>query len=996
MMSPLSRCGALAALLLFAAGATQADVTVRGGRHPNFNRLVFDYQAPVDYTLRLDDGSLVITLQADEPLDFDGVDPETLPLLGTPDARIADGQTEVRVPVPDTAATIDFVLGTRVVIDVFPEEAEARQAERGRAARLAGTASPDTPETAGAPVDASEDLPDLPSSRGGVPDGRAGVAGSVPPSEADTARQAPDRPRLGTVAVTAESIPGGVALTLPFEGDLPAANVFERAGRAWIVFSNLYDFDLSGLDFRRPPLDGRLTGARRVDTEQTSGLVLDLAVDQSLVAKRERGGWRVEFKDGLATPARPLRVVPQPGEAGTQIFLPVESAWRPVRVNDDAVGDELVLVPVSAPGIGLADTRRYAEFVLIATAQGIAVQPLADGLAVQRFNNGVQIFSRDGLALTDTARADGRLRPRRLIDLRAWALGGRGDFVRNRTQLIAAISDLPDSRRNSGRWELARFYVAHDEAAEALGILELMLDEDEGLIDTAEFRAVRGLANLMQRRTGQALEDLRHPELLVDPDASLWRTLAAEPEGRTQEALDAYLLGKDIIGFYRAERQAAFRLAAIKAALAEERYELAEDELAEFESLDLTQGQRGQALLLRARLAAARGEIVAALDLFEQAAQTPDPGAAALARLERIRFALKHENLTPTLAVEQLEDLRFAWRGQDFEIDLLSTLGELYISIGRYRQGFNTLRQAVEVYPDDPRTGRIVRQMQRYFELLFLEGGGDLTPFEAVALFEDFRELTPQGATGDRIIRRLVDRLVAVDLLDRAADLLRYQVEFRLEGAPQAQIAARLAKVHLLNREPKKALDILRATRQARVPEDIRRERKLVEARALTEMESYEEAEVLLEGEIGPEVERLRADIFWEADNWPAVVRSAETLLGDPDGRRALSIEDRQQVVRWAIALTFLEEDRAILALRENWGGLMRDGEFERVFDLFTQQEIVRSQSPAERARSIANVNAFRSFLANYRADFTEDPAADDAQAPAPEETAAAGAETGP
>jgi len=63
--------------------------------------------------------------------------------------------------------------------------------------------------------------------------------------------------------------------------------------------------------------------------------------------------------------------------------------------------------------------------------------------------------------------------------------------------------------------------------------------------------------------------------------------------------------------------------------------------------------------------------------------------------------------------------------------------------------------------------------------------------------------------------RRLADRLVAVDLLDQASELLQYQIDKRLEGAARAQVAARLAMVYLTNRKPDRAIAALRSTRIA-------------------------------------------------------------------------------------------------------------------------------------------------------------------------------------
>ena len=60
---------------------------------------------------------------------------------------------------------------------------------------------------------------------------------------------------------------------------------------------------------------------------------------------------------------------------------------------------------------------------------------------------------------------------------------------------------------------------------------------------------------------------------------------------------------------------------------------------------------------------------------------------------------------------------------------------------------------------------------------------------DALSLFYDFRDLTPIGRRGDEMIRKLADRLVSVDLLDQAAELLQHQVDNRLQGAARAQVA---------------------------------------------------------------------------------------------------------------------------------------------------------------------------------------------------------------
>jgi hypothetical protein len=144
--------------------------------------------------------------------------------------------------------------------------------------------------------------------------------------------------------------------------------------------------------------------------------------------------------------------------------------------------------------------------------------------------------------------------------------------------------------------------------------------------------------------------------------------------------------------------------------------------------------------------------------------------------------------------VSELETLTAVWRGDETEVEALQVLARLYTEERRYRDSFYVMRSAMAARPDWEMTRRIQEGAAATFEALFLAGKGDALPaVDALALFYDFRELTPIGRRGDEMIRRLADRLASVDLLDQAADLLQYQVDHRLQGAARAQVATRLA-----------------------------------------------------------------------------------------------------------------------------------------------------------------------------------------------------------
>ena len=224
-----------------------------------------------------------------------------------------------------------------------------------------------------------------------------------------------------------------------------------------------------------------------------------------------------------------------------------------------------------------------------------------------------------------------------------------------------------------------------------------------------------------------------------------------------------------------------------------------------------------------------------ALAAYRTAADSWDRPAAAQGRLREIVLRYSLGDLKRDDVISELETLTTVWRGDETEIEALQILARLYTEEGRYRDAFYVMRSAMTAHPNSEMTRRIQDEAAATFDSLFLAGKGDALPaIDALALFYDFRELTPIGRRGDEMIRRLADRLVSVDLLDQAAELLQYQVDHRLQGAARAQVATRLAVIYLMNRKPDRALATLRATRTADLSNELRNQRLLLEgARAV-------------------------------------------------------------------------------------------------------------------------------------------------------------------
>ncbi|RMB08939.1 tetratricopeptide repeat protein [Eilatimonas milleporae] len=992
------------------------QVRIRTGLHPDYSRVVFDFTVAPDYRLERTGTELRIVFERGLSADFGTLDAASLRDIQSPRLIENDGRTIMAFTVAENARTRDFLSGQSVVLDVFSDPSRA-PATVPPAVSSPPVSSSDTAETI---PQSQEDEPQPPSSAGLVAADTGEVEPIVNPGEEPDEGPLPERGVDGAgrpdserggrtdielvarrevigdlilpvmpvsgedggrslIRPVVEAFDQELTLTFPWR-DTVAGAAFVRGGVAWLVFDRAYDLDAGDLGANEQAVTRWM---REVDVlPHPDALVMRLVLRRQISVVLEKVGldWVVRMKQSLAKPRFPLVPERRLDEAQRQqIFIPAADLGRKVAVEDPLVGDEVVIFPTNSQGRGLANRFSFAAAELPETAQGIAVVPFSDRVQVSRFPDGVAIQA-DGIPLFSASAGVSQIARRgvaagagRLVDFDAWRAGEAWRYRESKSLLQYELSVAQPGERNEARWRLARFFVAHGRDAEAMGLLEILLEEDPSRESRADFRIARGIASFGMGQLPAAYEDLTHRSLLSDQDAELWLAMVAESDGRYGDALDHYRRGRDVMGTYDAVTRADMQLAMVRAAIAEEDYVLASEELSLLAGLDLTPKQVTEAVFQRARLAEREGLTEQAAVQYADLAMSPQRGVAARARYAAVQRALSDGSMTPDSAIEELERLRYAWRGNAFEVQVIDILADLYFMQRQYASGLESLRQGVAYYPDAAREKRFTARMGQTFRDLYLEGEADsLSPLQAIGLFYQFRELTPLGADGDLMIRRLADRLVSVDLLDRAAELLDYQVRVRTEGAARALIASNLAKVYILDQHPDKAIEILRATREPQLPADISASRRWVESRALIELDRFEEAEVLLEQDDSGEAELLRSDIYWGAQDWQRLVRTNRRLLGDA-WRNGSPLSDRQRLhlIRMAIAMTFLEDRQGLIDVRSLYGNAMRDGNFANAFDLLTNNQELSGREIGAIASQIASVEKLQSFMRDYRSDFT-------------------------
>ncbi|MGD0025594.1 MAG: tetratricopeptide repeat protein, partial [Xanthobacteraceae bacterium] len=767
----------------------------------------------------------------------------------------------------------------------------------------------------------------------------------------------------------------GANLKLSFAFMTPtAAAVFYRADTLWIVFDSKADIDLSALagESSRTIRSADLTHAPDAD-------IVRIKLDRPHLASVAVDGpvWTVEVGDSILESTKALDLTRNLiGPNRSSVTIPFEEAHQLHRISDPEVGDQLVVVTAFAPVRGFIHTQDFVEFRALASTQGVVVEPLADDVNVELAPAKVVVSRPNGLTLSSSLQALLRgsgLRPV-TFDSQLWGFDRQASYVERQSHLIDAAAAAPENKRLGPRLDLARFYLARDMYPEAKGVLDVVLADERPAVEDVSATVLRAAAEIMMNRPEDALKDLADPAVGDQHDAALWRALAYARQGKWAQAREGLKTVEAAVATLPIELQRVALKDEMRASIEVGDFAGAENALNDFETIGVPHDMQPAMSVLIGRLDEGMGRTEDALAAYRTAADSWDRPAAAQGRLRETVLRHSLGDLKREDVVSELESLTTVWRGDETEIEALQVLARLYTEEGRYRDSFYVMRSAMTAHPDWDMTRRIQEEAAKTFDSLFLAGKGDSMPaIDALALFYDFRELTPIGSRGDEMIRRLADRLVSVDLLDQAADLLQYQVDNRLQGAARAQVATQLAVIYLMNRKPDRALATLRATRTADLSTELRNQRLLLEGRALSDLGRHDFALEVIANIDGREAIRLRSDILWAARRWRESAEQVELMYGDRWKEwQPLSDVERADILRAEIGYALGEDTLGLERFREKYAAKMAGTPDARAFEIVSAPLGTSGAGFADIAHAAASVDTLEGFLRDMKARYPE------------------------
>lgn len=958
------------------------EVRVRVGDHDNYSRIVFEWNKSPPYSVSKEAGALTVLFKESAQADLSSVNAVMVENIGTVSQK-KDKGLAVTLQISPDAKFRHFKIGQRIIVDVYDSAGTPNRSKALSQAKNTLKATEKPPKT----------LKDVQKE---VKSGKQIVVDTVeamPIVEVASVPIEPEDPHVITLTTTKKV---GMA-------------VFIRAKHLWIVVDDpsiTVPPQLSGPD------KDKFANFDRMDIP--GGVAYRMPLSDGFNVYAEGGGllWRVVISPNTRSrnPVKSQASFDGMSDfAGGSLFWPMALPRKKLEIKDSLVGDTLHIVTVEDAGQYAGEARKYIDMEVIDSVVGLVLKSWVDDLAIGIVPEGVNVTRAGGLSLSskrdtapvlltqqideeDTYNEYGEAPPEkealsRIFSFKGWEMGGPNALEENRRVLMVGMSDKDGYGKVEGLLTLAKLNVANNRGVEALGLLRIAENELAGIEQSPEFISLRAAAATLAGQYDVAIPNLFDKELQKYGEIGIWKATALAGLEDWKQAYNTMPDNLDLVAEYPVQIRYPIALKLAETSLRAGDLDKAEGLLALIDESDkhVPAAVIAAFSYLSAEASRQHGDADTATKTWTKLTKSRDDYFRAKAGLSLTRLQLEDKKITPAEAVDRLEALRYAWRGDELETLINYRLGQVYIENGDYLKGLSVLRNAISLSPDTVMSKEVTSYMTDTFRSLFTSGKlEEISTLDAVSIYDEFKELTPAGSEGDLFVQNLAENLVSVDLLGRAGSLLEHQIIHRLEGDDAIKVGLRLAAIRLLDSKPDgalRALDLtdqainLAATEYSKSYSEERAESQLLRSRALSKLNRTGEAVEMLDllakrrgGDLN--IARLKADMAWVAGRWDDAAEAFQTLIAGENISLTRPVTDAQRdlIMNRAIALNLAGNRVALTNLRERYGDTMKQTQKSRMFELVTRPRQMGLLGSRDSVQSlISEVDLFGEFLESYR-----------------------------
>lgn len=964
-----------------ATAVDQGQMSVRLGAHQGYTRLVFDFPKLTAY--RVEPAGAQTRIVFDTPLSPSVMPQPSALLKGIGAQRLDSNTLAVTLTLAPKSEIKHYRLMRRVVVDIHADTppAPVKTAEAKKPAP-----PPVEKTTAPAPVTAK---PVAPATTAAAPEKENTAAETAKalglPEDSALRIDTVPAPAAAPVEIV-ETVAAPTTVTLSTVEPTKLA-VFERNGMLWIVMAG--KAGSSAAPLVSGPDQAFMGEAAPLNFDGGRAYRYLLPPDRKLAVTRKSLQWTIALGEKIR--AEPAAATLEVGGSASvpALTADLKDGGPVLKIEDPVVGDMLLVVPVSSPAARIEDSRRYANVEILPSGAGMALRPLADDVTVEATPEGLRIASGTGIAATrieageasaamiDAAKAFAATNAptERLFDFPNWLQGGIRKLNDNRRAIEqqAAAATTPEARLDALQ-KLALLYFANGFGEETLGILRLVMSEDPEFEKNPNIIALRGAAAAMAGHYEDALQDLSTPAIQTHPEVKMWTGYAAAATEQWRRADGAFPRTTALLSEYPSNLAIPMTIYMAESNLRLGHADTAAQLLGTLKDMSLKDMPQAQAAIdyLRGEAARQDGRFAEAIELWKPVAEGLDRLYHTKASLALTLLQLQEKQIGMKEAIDRIDSLRFAWRGDGLEVQTLAALGRIKILNGQYVEGLDDLKTAAgfaDQMRDDstPLRDEMAATVRRLFVAADRK---PLKPLQAVSVYNTYGDLLPEGEESRQGALNFADYLVQMDLLDRAAAMISESLDGTADDAQRADIGTRLAAIYLLDGKPALALDALLRSNAAgtAIDGDLAQRRTLLRARAQSQLNQTDDAIATLAPLQSAEAKRLTADVLWRARRFTDAAAAIEALLPQPLPAR-LDDETARLVMNMAVGYKLAGDSTGLADVRQRFAAPMAATPFGPTFTVVTRDGGSASLGDRDTILKIAGeVDMFKSLLDSYKA----------------------------
>lgn len=791
---------------------------------------------------------------------------------------------------------------------------------------------------------------------------------------ANTATQEGSSQTAGSTTSQAQAQPQ-IIKSLSFSWNIPTnIAVFKRNQYLWIAFDHTQNINVEELKNYAYPLIKEI-----VQLPNNQGTVIRILPSENVNVGIRREGllWIVDLSTGKkSAETKELPVFTQyDGSNHSYMFIPSSNAGNVISIFDPEIGDVISIIPTGDENIGFKSTYNYPDLTLHNTISGMAIIYNADDITINRGNSGISIHRpQKNLNISDDIEALKRQSLLNQSQNREKLLFSmlppdtlRLDYNDAVSQLKEGIIKSDADMRNKAKLSLAEYYLSQGLGTNALAVLNELSKDQAPEVESNHYHILRGVANYLTRRYADALKNLSYGDISSSEEGKFWQKVISGAQNPQTKINDFLVLEQQRIRDYPSEIRRRIALTGIPSAIK------AQDDLTLQNYIDTIRGADNttnkDAILsyYTAKKLEVLGYPLNAIREYRNTAEMNSAQYSALARRDIVKLQRRSRTISAEKAISEYEKLRFAWGEKNFKINILNLLADLYVETKNYDKALQTL-QDIKLIAGEKIEKSINRRMVKIFEDIYLNNYDESLPaIKSLALYQDFEWLAPMSAHYNQIVQKLADRLVAVDLLDRALYLLNSQIKNgKLSPWEKATIGTRIALIDLFQNKPEQALEILDATEHDSLSPDILAHRRIIRAKALSATDQPEKALELLENDYSKNGILMKSEIFWSNGQWGEAADSIKYLVEKPEAGKPLSQEQIQYVLDWATSLKKAGRETVIVRLRNTFEPFFKDTPYYSAFNVLTRTLDENKIDLNSIDQAINDVAAFSNFAKIY------------------------------